>query len=104
MSLHRIATVEAQVSTKLPIINFYGGLGYVTGTSEFDILGTYRFRDATPIFGGEESITDPFSIENDISGIRATLGLKLNLGFFGLHADYNIADYNTVSAGVHFGI
>jgi hypothetical protein len=101
---HNSYTVEAQVSTKLPIINFYGGLGYVTGTSEFDILGTYRFRDATPIFGGEESITDPFSIENDISGVRATLGLKLNLGFFGLHADYNIADYNTVSAGVHFGI
>ena len=32
---------QAIVSTKLPIINFYGGLGYVTGKSEIDVLGTY---------------------------------------------------------------
>lgn len=97
-------TVEAQISTKLPIINFYGGLGYISGTSDFDILGTYRFRDPTPVFGGEESITDPISITNEISGVRATVGFKLQLGFFGVHADYNLADYNTVSAGLHFGI
>ena len=97
-------TFQLMASTKLPIINFYGGLGYVTGTSEFDILGTYRFRDPTLVIGGERTIEDPISITNDISGIRATVGLKLQLAFFGLHADYNLAEYNTASIGLHFGI
>lgn len=95
---------QAQASTKLPVINFYGGIGYVTGTSDFDVLGTYRVRGGVPLFETQREFTDPFSVQNKISGVRATVGAKLTLGFFGLHADYNLSEYDTVSVGMHFGI
>ncbi|RDK89342.1 DUF6588 family protein [Marinirhabdus gelatinilytica] len=95
---------QVHASTKLPIVNFYGGLGYVTGKSDFDVLGTYRVRGGIPLFETTNEFTDPFSVENKISGVRATVGAKLQLGFFGLHADYNISEYSTVTVGTHFGI
>jgi len=95
---------QLQASTKFPIINFYGGLGYVTGTSDFEVLGTYRVRGGVPLFEESSEFKDPYSVTNDVSGVRGTLGAKLTLGFFGLHADYNIAEYNNISAGIHFGI
>ena len=95
---------QVQASTKLPVFNVYGGLGYVTGKSDFDVLGTYRVRGGIPLFETTSEFTDPFSVQNKISGIRATLGAKLQLGFFGLHADYNLSEYSTVTVGTHFGI
>lgn len=90
---------QAVVSTKLPVINFYGGLGYLTGTSETDILGTYDVQ------GGpfQQSYTDPFSISKDAAGIVANIGAKLKLGFFRIHADYSLGDFNNLSAGINFG-
>ena len=95
---------QLQASTKLPVFNVYGGIGYVTGTSDFDVLGTYRVESGTPLFEDSNEFTDPFSIRTKVSGVKGTIGAKLKLGFFGLHADYNFSEYNTVSAGMHFGI
>lgn len=90
---------QAVVSTRLPVINFYGGLGYLTGTSNTDILGTYEVQ------GGpfQQSYIDPFSINTDASGVVANVGTKLKLGFFRLHADYSLGDFNNLSVGVNFG-
>ncbi|MGS2727852.1 DUF6588 family protein [Psychroserpens sp. BH13MA-6] len=87
------------VGTKLKIINFYGGLGYITGTSKTDLLGTYRVTDG---FLFSEEINDPFSIEQDISGVRGTVGANLKLGFFGLNADYTIAEFDSATLGINF--
>ena len=95
---------QVQASTKLPVFNVYGGLGYVTGKSDFDVLGTYRVRGGIPLFETTSEFTNPFSVENKISGVRATIGVKLQLGFFGLHADYNLSEYSTATIGTHFGI
>ncbi|WP_394747040.1 DUF6588 family protein [Spongiimicrobium salis] len=90
---------EALLSTRLPVINFYGSVGYLSGKSTTDVLGTYIVE------GGpfQQTYTDPFSIETDASGVTARLGTKLKLGFFRLHADYTLAEYNTVSFGLNFG-
>ena len=90
---------QAVVSTKLPIINFYGGLGYLTGSSTTDVLGTYTVQSG-PF---QESYVDPFSIKKNASGVTANIGTKLKLGFFRLHADYALAEFNTLSVGVNFG-
>lgn len=90
---------ELIVGTKLKIINFYGGLGYITGTSKTDLLGTYRVSDGV-LFS--EEIIDPFSVEQDISGMRGTVGAHLKLGFFGLNADYTIAEFDSASVGLNF--
>ncbi|MBS9462946.1 hypothetical protein KIM67_11025 [Flagellimonas sp. 389] len=90
---------SAVVSTKLPVINFYGGLGYMTGKSETDILGTYVVQSG-PF---QETYEDPFSISNKVNGVMANVGTKLKLGFFRLNADYNIAEFNTLTFGINFG-
>ena len=87
------------VGTKLKIINFYGGLGYVNGKATTDLLGTYRVSNG--VISSQE-ITDPFSVKKDVSGIRATVGANLKLGFFGLNADYTLAEFDNASLGVNF--
>ncbi len=90
---------QAVISTKLPIINFYGGLGYLRGKSTTDILGEYRVRSG-PF---QQTYTDPFSVVTDASGVRANIGAKLKLGFFRLNADYTLAEFNSLSVGINFG-
>lgn len=87
-------------STKLPVINFYGGIGYIKGKSESDLLGTYRVSNGVVT---SEDIVDPFSVSSKVSGARSTLGTKLKLGFFRLNAEYHLAKFNAFSVGVNFG-
>lgn len=91
---------SAVVSTKnIPVINFYGGLGYITGKSDIDLLGTYEANG--PFF--TETVTDPFSVSQNASGVNVNLGTKIKLGFFRLNAEYNIAEFSTFTFGVNFG-
>lgn len=90
---------QAVVSTKLPVINFYGGIGYIKGKSETDVLGTYIVQ--TGPF--QQTYTDPFSLTKDASGVVGNVGAKLKIGFFRLHADYSIGQFNNLSFGVNFG-
>ncbi|MCK0160390.1 DUF6588 family protein [Allomuricauda sp. F6463D] len=91
---------SAVVSTKnIPIINFYGGVGYITGKSNIDMLGTYEANG--PFFS--ETVVDPFSVSKNASGVSANLGTKLKLGFFRLNAEYNISEFSTFTFGVNFG-
>ena len=87
-------------STKLPVINFYGGVGFISGTSNSDLLGTYRVTDGLLT---SENINDPFSVSSEISDLRGTIGTKLKLGFFRLNAEYHISQFDAVSVGINFG-
>ncbi|MDT0540444.1 DUF6588 family protein [Croceitalea sp. P059] len=92
---------SAVVSTrKIPVINFYGGLGYIVGKSETDLLGRY---EVATVSGVPIVYNDPFSITNDVSGVTANVGTKIKLGFFRINVDYNIAEFSTLTAGISFG-
>lgn len=94
---------SAIVSTKLPVINFYGSLGYVKGDATTSLLGQYNLD--TGLDGiDSQPIIDPFSIRSDVSGARATVGFKLKLAFFRIHADYSFQEFNTASVGISLGI
>ncbi|SHF41396.1 hypothetical protein SAMN03080594_10443 [Arenibacter palladensis] len=95
-----VLTVQAVASTKLPVINFYGAIGYVSGKSTTDVLGTYRVQSGLLI---NTTYTDPFSLTRKANGVSGTLGAKLKLGFFRLHADYSLAEFNNLTVGVNFG-
>ncbi len=90
---------QAVVSTKLPVINFYGSLGYLTGKSETAILGTYEVQSGPY----QESYEDPFIVNDDANGLTANIGTRLKLGFFRLYADYTFAEFNNLSVGLGFG-
>lgn len=99
-------TVQAIASINFPIINFYGGIGYGAGTSDLKMLGTYVLEYETgqpyPYDTVEKTITDPIDLDFDASGVRATVGTRLSLGFFKIFADYTIQEYNTLAAGIAF--
>jgi len=91
---------SAVVSTrKIPVINFYGGLGYITGKSDIDLLGTYVVTSG-PF---QTTYVDPFTVSQNTSGVVANLGAKIKLGFFRLNAEYNISEFSTFTAGLSFG-
>ncbi|MEC3906979.1 DUF6588 family protein [Tamlana sp. 2201CG12-4] len=87
-------------STKLPIINFYGGLGYISGDSKSNVLGTYVVTNGII---DSEPIVDPFSVSSKVSSVRGTIGTKLKLGFFRLNAEYHLSNFNALSLGINFG-
>jgi hypothetical protein len=49
-----------------------------------------------------EEIVDPFSIKQDTSGIKATVGTNLKIGFFSINADYTLAEFDSASLGLNF--
>lgn len=87
-------------STKLPVINFYGGLGYIKGKSESDLLGTYRVTNGVLT---SQPIVDPFSVSSEVASVRGTVGFKLKLGFFRLNGEYHMSEFNAYSLGINFG-
>ncbi|MFD0964356.1 DUF6588 family protein [Pseudofulvibacter geojedonensis] len=84
------------VSTKLKILNFYAGLGYIDGKSKTDLLGRYRVSNGV-LFSDE--IVDPFSVNHKISMVKGTIGTNLKLGVFMLNLDYTLAEFNSLSFG-----
>lgn len=78
------------VSTKLPVVNFYGSLGSAFGSSDSILVG--------------DELADPIKFDSSVNGFRATLGAKLTLGFFRLNIDYSFQEFNSLNAGINFGI
>lgn len=94
-------TFQAIASVNLKLIEFYGALGFNTAKMDVDIKGTYELE--YDIEGAEPGIvTDPVSVDFNASGARATIGTRLNLGFFKIFGDYTIQEYNTITGGIAF--
>ena len=91
------------ISTKLPILNFYGSIGAVTGTANNQLKGEYIINTGVSEVEGT-TIIDPIQFETAVDGMRATLGTKLSLAFFRLNIDYSFQKFNTLNAGINFGI
>ena len=98
-------TIQAIASVNLKLIEFYGAVGYNTAKMDADIKGTYKleYTDVnTNISGDAGTLVDPVSVDFKASGVRATIGTRLNLGFFKIFGDYTLQEYNTVTAGIAF--
>jgi len=101
-------TVQALASLDFKIITLYGGLGYNNGNATTKIKGTYTVdydvedENGLPIGTASETVTDPINLDFEANGVRATLGARLNIGFFKIFADYTLQEYNTASAGIAF--
>ncbi len=90
------------------IVTVYGSVGYNSGTTTAKMKGdytlTYDVEDSNgnPIGTVEETISNPINLDFEANGMNATIGARLNLGFFKIFADYTIQEYNTASAGIAF--
>lgn len=98
-------TVQAIASLNFPIINLYGGLGYNSGSSSFDMSGTFTgiYEDG---LGNEvrKTLTVPSNLDFESKGFNTTIGARLSLGFFKIFASYTLQEYNALSAGISLGI
>lgn len=108
------ATVEALnisaiASLNLPVITFYGGLGYSRTRTFIELSGNFP----TPVLVPG---TTPYAEYNDsgvrtgesfptidipdFSGVRTNIGFRVKLAVVTFHADYTRAQYNVLSTGL----
>ncbi|HEX2920504.1 MAG TPA: DUF6588 family protein [Bacteroidales bacterium] len=104
-------TVSAIASLNLPVITFYGGLGYAKTNTDVVLKGNFPtpVLVTSPTPGAEYNNSGvktgaqfgDISIE-DFSGLRANIGFRIKLAIITIHADYTRAQYNVFSTGLGF--
>lgn len=97
-------TVQALASLNFPIINLYGGFGYVGGSSSLNLTGRYELQYQDGLINYTRVLNNPLALDYDVSGFTTTLGARLSLGFFKIFGSYTLQEYNTFNAGIAFSI
>ncbi|WP_439131986.1 DUF6588 family protein [Polaribacter sp.] len=101
-------TVQAIASLNFPFINVFGGIGYNSGSSSFNMSGTYTGVFETGFPAPNDTVTQTLTIPSNLdfnsSGIATTLDARLSLGFFKIYGSYAIQEYNTANLGIAFSI
>jgi len=87
--------VQALASLDFPIISVVGGFGYGKGDANIQLLGDYSAE-----FPGTPK--DPLKTESSSTGTHAMLGVRANLLFLKIFANYTLQEFNTLNAGVSF--
>lgn len=102
--------VSAIGSFNLPVITFYGGLGYSKTQTELALSGNFptpTLAGTTPQYNndGVKKATDFGGIDiQNFSGVRANIGFRIKLAVLTIHADYTRAQYNVLSAGLGISV
>ncbi len=90
-------TARVLTGVTLPIICFYTGVGYGNTSSNFDLKGTFAGVSGA---GAKTSVTNPLSLNYVASGFDFNIGTRLRLGVIGIHVDYTVGKYQTITAGI----
>jgi hypothetical protein len=98
--------VNLLMSADLPIVTFYGGIGFANTKTSLKLEGNY------PMISGVEggvpnvvAVADPvdFEVKNQDGGVtkpRLNLGMRLKFGVFTMQFDYVRANYNIATFGL----
>ncbi|MCK4465544.1 MAG: hypothetical protein KAU83_07520 [Bacteroidales bacterium] len=108
-------SINLLLSKKIPVVTFYGGVGYSKTQTVIDVAGYY----ALPTFDATHSIQAPYSLLSpgpvytdanvkqvpviDIknhSGLRLNAGIRFTLGVLTIHGDYTKANYSVITGGL----
>lgn len=85
--------LQALGSLDFPVISVVGGFGYGKGDVTFAMLGDYSsINPNIP--------KDPLKSEQSYTGTHAVIGLRANLLFLKLFANYTIQEFNTLNFGL----
>lgn len=99
-------TAKALVGKSLPFISVYGGIGYETATMDVEVVGDYPVAvdPGIPVTTSfYDVISDPVGYEEDGNNKFSLLaGANFKLAFFNIFAEYTLADYSVVNAGIGF--
>ena len=103
--------VSAIASLNLPVITFYGGIGYTKTRTGMELSGNFPLPVfvATPVphaeyndSGIKKGSDFPKMDIKNFSGMRANIGFKIKLAIVTIHADYTRAQYNVLTTGLGF--
>ncbi len=112
-------TANIIVSADLPIVTFYGGLGFATTKTNLSVTGYYPLPTIQlnssedhylePVVNESSVVKDPVDIEikNSDGGTtkpRFNIGVRLKLAVITLHADYIYSKYSVVTGGLGISI
>lgn len=100
-------SVNLLISKKLPVVTFYGGVGYSKTQTKINVLGNY----AIPTFDTAKSIIGPVYTDASVyqgptidiknhSGLRLNAGIRFKIGVLTLHGDYTKANYSVITGGL----
>jgi len=103
--------VSAIASFNLPIISFYGGLGYSKTRTLVELSGNFPTPVlVTPIAAApyveynDTGVKTGSDFENidvkNFSGLRANVGFRVKLAVITIHFDYTRAQYNVILTGL----
>jgi hypothetical protein len=104
-------TANLLVSANLPVVCFYGGLGFITTKTNLAMKGDYPFVNigtGSPFTGPYVgALVDPIDMEikNQDGGItkpRFNIGIRFKLSVITIHFDYTRANFNVATAGLGF--
>jgi len=105
--------ISAIASLNLPVITFYGGVGYTKTRTAIELSGNYPLPVivALPVphaeyndSGVKKGSDFPKMDIKNFSGLRANIGFRIKLAFLTIHADYTRAQYNVLTAGLGISI
>jgi hypothetical protein len=99
-------------SFNLPVISFYGGIGYSSTRSRISLTGNFPLPSINTAISTTEYVYEDAGViknfpEMDIknfSGLRTNAGFRIKLGVFTFHADYTWSQYSVVSTGLGISI
>ena len=98
-------TANLLVSANLPVISFYGGIGFAKTKTKLNLEGNYPIPDLGLGIINETSASQSigFDIKNN-NGTptkpRFNIGLRLKLGPITIHGDYTKANYSNFTTGL----
>jgi hypothetical protein len=95
-------------SFNIPVISFYGGLGYSQTKSVIKMTGYFPLPTINPAISTTDYVYEDAGVLKDFpeidiknfSGLRANAGFRLKFGVFTFNADYTWSQYSVVSAGL----
>jgi hypothetical protein len=100
-------TANMVISANLPVVCFYGSVGFVTTKTNLSLRGEFPsvyLDDTTP---SVKVLTDPINMEitnkeGSLTKPRFNAGVRLKLAVVTITADYSWANYSVLTAGLGF--
>jgi len=85
----------------LSFISGYAGLGWESSSSDIALKGTYEIESEV----GTEQIKDPIALNfSGVNGLHALAGMRLRLFILTINAEYTLAKYPSLNAGIGFSL
>lgn len=100
---------ELILSKKILFFTPFASVGFLTSHTNVGLLGNYPITTGINNIAEQQptytTFTNPVSIkENSVSSAKATVGFQLSFVFFKFYASYTASQYQSVNAGLGFGL